>query len=382
MTIYQDLTLMYRAGGVLEKAKKELTRTGGAVQTAMGAAAASRLKVRGLGRTRATTTKGLPPAEDYLEEEEGTGDDIPVQRKAKQSKKANLVADDLKGFGFRRLMAAPTPEIDRLTALHRLRNGAPKAEAVRSLCEMFGKPIPTHKKLADDTSNWELSSDDTHTPSMESRTKSRSCSRSDSPAMMHAPQQQHQPYADHDLIKQVKALQQQVSQNLGQQQKMVQLEKEKEDMARLLQQERDMHVRQQQFKEWTSASCPWGNMVAEPSNPRDMALTRHGYNHGSTPSSLGPPSNAPPNHLASREHDYNNYNNYNNYSSSSFGQPAMNTQQPPNYYAPPRSTPQVHPHALPPSQMAAMSRELTGLKAARMAELEHDMRLAQGWHMY
>jgi len=47
--------------------------------------------------------------------------------------------------------------------------------------------------------------------------------------------------------------------------------------------------------------------------------------------------------------------------------------------------------------MAAMSRELAGLKAAelkatelkaaelkaaRMAELEHDMRLAQGWHMY
>ena len=44
--------------------------------------------------------------------------------------------------------------------------------------------------------------------------------------------------------------------------------------------------------------------------------------------------------------------------------------------------PQVHRHALPPSQMAAMSRELTGLKAARMAELEHDMRLAQGWYMY
>lgn len=70
----------------------------------------------------------------------------------------------------------------------------------------------------------------------------------------------------------------------------------------------------------------------------------------------------------------------------------MYAQQPPNYYAPPRSAPQVHPHALPPSQMAAMSRELAGLKAAelkaaelkaaRMAELEHDMRLAQGWHMY
>jgi hypothetical protein len=393
MTIYQDLTRMYRAGDILGACKKELTRKAGAVQTAMGAAAASRLKGEGRGRTRATTTKGLPPAEDYLEEdEEGAEDDVPVQRKAKQSKKANLVANDLKGFGFKRLMTAPTPEIDRLTALHRLRNGAPKAEAVRSLCEMFGKPVPSHKRLADDTSFGELSSDDTH--SMDSRqTKSSSRSRSDSPAMMHTPQQQHQPYADHELVKQVKALQQQVSQTLGQQQKVVQLEKEKEDMARLLQQERAMG-RQQQLKERTSASCLHGNTAAEPSNPRDMALPRHGaptsnfggphydYNHGSIPSSFGPPSNAPPNHFASREHDYNNYNNYNNYSSSSFGQPPMNAPQPPNYYAPPRSAPQVHPHALPPSQMAAMSRELTGLKAARMAELEHDMRLAQGWHMY
>jgi hypothetical protein len=39
--------------------------------------------------------------------------------------------------------------------------------------------------------------------------------------MMHTPQQQHQPYADHELVKQVKALQQQVSQTLGQQQKVV-----------------------------------------------------------------------------------------------------------------------------------------------------------------
>ena len=107
---------MYRAGDVLGACKKELTRKAGAVQTAMGAAAASRLKGEGRGRTRATTTKGLPPAEDYLEEdEEGAEDDVPVQRKAKQSKKANLVANDLKGFGFKRLMTAPTPEIDRLT---------------------------------------------------------------------------------------------------------------------------------------------------------------------------------------------------------------------------------------------------------------------------
>ena len=42
----------------------------------------------------------------------------------------------------------------------------------------------------------------------------------------------------------------------------------------------------------------------------------------------------------------------------------------------------VHPHGFPPSQMAAMSRELTGLKAARMAELEFDLRLAQGWRLY
>ena len=329
MTIYQDLTRMYRAGDVLGACKKELTRTGGAVQTAMREAAASRLKAKGLGRTRATTTKGLdPPAEDHWEEEEGAEDDVPVQRKAKQSKTAPLVADDLRGFGYKRLMAAPTPEIGRLTTLHRLRKGAPKDEAVRSLCEKFGKPTPLHKRLADDTSFWELASDvDTHSTDSR-RTKSSSRSRSDSPAMMHAPQQQHQPYADHDLVKQVKALQQQVSQNL----------KEKEDMVRLLQQERDM-VRQQQLKERT---------------------------------------NAPPNHFASREHDYA----YNNYSSPSFGQPPMNAQQPPNYYAPPRPAPQVHPHALPPSQMAAMSRELTGLKAARMAELEHDMRLAQGWHMY
>lgn len=339
MTIYQDLTRMYRAGDVLGACKKELTRTGGAVQTAMREAAASRLKAKGLGRTRATTTKGIPPRDDSLQEEEGA-EDVPVQRKAKVSKKADLVADDLKGFGFKRLMAAPTPEIDRLATLYRLRKGAPKDEAVRSLCEMFGKSTPSHdERLADDTSYWELSSDDTHTHSMDSRqTKSSNRSRSDSPAMMHAPQQQHQPYADHDLVKQVKALQQQVSQTLGQQQRMVQLEKEKEDMARLLQQERDI-VRQQQLKERT---------------------------------------NAPPNHFASREHDYA----YNNYSSPSFGQPPMNAQQPPNYYAPPRSAPQVHPHALPPCQMAAMSRELTGLKAARMAELEHDMRLAQGWHMY
>ena len=394
MTIYQDLTRMYRAGEVLGACKKELTRTGGAVQTAMREAAASRLKAKGLGRTRATTTKGLdPPAEDHWEEEEGAEDDVPVrvQQKAKQSKTTPLVPDDLKGFGYKRLMVAPTPEIARLTTLHRLRKGAPKDEAVRSLCEKFGKPTPSHKRLADDTSFWELASDDNHSTDSR-RTKSSSRSRSDSPAMlMHAPQQQHQPYADHDLVKQVKALQQQVSQTLGQQQRMVQLEKEKDDMARLLQQERDM-VRQQQLKERTSASCLQGNMAAEPSNPRGMAPPpRHGappsnfgaphydYTHGSIPSSFGPPSNALSNHFASREHDYNNYNNY---SSPSIGQPPMNAQQPPNYYAPPRSAPQVHPHALPPSQMAAMSRELTGLKAARMAELEHDMRLAQGWHMY
>ena len=388
MTIYQDLTRMYRAGDVLGACKKELARTGGAVQTAMREAAASRLKAKGLGRTRATTTKGIPPRDDSLQEEEGA-EDVPVQRKAKVSKKADLVADDLKGFGFKRLMAAPTPEIDRLATLYRLRKGAPKDEAVRSLCEKFGKPTPPHKRLADDTSFWELASDvDTHSTDSR-RTKSSSRSRSsDSPAMMHAPQQQHQPYADHDLVKQVKALQQQVSQTLGQQQRMVQLEKEKEDMARLLQQERDI-VRQQQLKERTSASCLQGNMAAEPSNPRDMAppprhsappsnfgAPHYDYTHGSIPSSFGPPSNALPNHFASREH------NYNNYSSPSVGQPPMNAQQPPNYYAPPRSAPQVHPHALPPSQMAAMSRELTGLKAARMAELEHDMRLAQGWHMY
>ena len=125
---------MYRAGDVLGACKKELARTGGAVQTAMREAAASRLKAKGLGRTRATTTKGIPPRDDSLQEEEGA-EDVPVQRKAKVSKKADLVADDLKGFGFKRLMTAPTPEIDRLTALHRLRNGAPKAEAVRSLGE-------------------------------------------------------------------------------------------------------------------------------------------------------------------------------------------------------------------------------------------------------
>ena len=127
MTIYQDLTLMYRAGDVLESAKKELTRTGGAVQTAMREAAASRLKAKGLGRTRSTTTKGLDsPAEDHWEEEEGAEDDVSVQRKAKQSKTAPLVADDLRGYGYKRLMAAPTPEIGRLTTLHRLRKGAPK----------------------------------------------------------------------------------------------------------------------------------------------------------------------------------------------------------------------------------------------------------------
>ena len=135
---------MYRAGEVLGACKKELTRTGGAVQTAMREAAASRLKAKGLGRTRATTTKGLdPPAEDHWEEEEGAEDDVPVQRKAKQSKTAPLVADDLRGFGYKRLMAAPTPEIGRLTTLHRLRKGAPKDEAVRSLCEKFGKPAGT-----------------------------------------------------------------------------------------------------------------------------------------------------------------------------------------------------------------------------------------------
>ena len=68
--------------------------------------------------------------------------------------------------------------------------------------------------------------------------------------------------------------------------------------------------------------------------------------------------------------------------SPSFGQPPANAQ-PPNYSAaPPQFAPQVQPHALPPSQMAAMSRELTGLKAARMAELEFDLRLAQGWRLY
>ena len=72
---------MYRAGDILGACKKELTRKAGAVQTAMGAAAASRLKGEGRGRTRATTTKGLPPAEDYLEEdEEGEEDDVPVHK--------------------------------------------------------------------------------------------------------------------------------------------------------------------------------------------------------------------------------------------------------------------------------------------------------------
>ena len=136
---------MYRAGDVLGACKKELTRTGGAVQTAMREAAASRLKAKGLGRTRATTTKGIPPRDDSLQEEEGA-EDVPVQRKSKQSKTAPLVADDLRGFGYKRLMAAPTPEIGRLTTLHRLRKGAPKDEAVRSLCEMFGKS--TERKLA------------------------------------------------------------------------------------------------------------------------------------------------------------------------------------------------------------------------------------------
>ena len=283
---------MYRAGDVLGACKKELTRTGGAVQTAMREAAASRLKAKGLGRTRATTTKGLdPPAEDHWEEEEGAEDDVPVQRKAKQSKTAPLVADDLRGFGYKRLMAAPTPEIGRLTTLHRLRKGAPKDEAVRSLCEKFGKPTPLHKRLADDTSFWELASDvDTHSTDSR-RTKSSSRSRSDSPAMMHAPQQQHQPYADHDLVKQVKALQQQVSQTLGQQQRMVQLEKEKEDMARLLQQERDI-VRQQQLKERTSASCLQGNMAAL--NPPILVTWPHRPGTVPRPATLAHPTTITP----------------------------------------------------------------------------------------
>ena len=42
---------MYRAGDVLGACKKELPRTEGAVQTAMGAAVASWLKAKGLDAT-------------------------------------------------------------------------------------------------------------------------------------------------------------------------------------------------------------------------------------------------------------------------------------------------------------------------------------------
>ena len=380
----QDLPRMYRSGDILECAKKELTRTGGAVQTAMGEAAKSRLNGKGRTRTRSSTAKAT---EEHLADEEGSasGDDASTQPKLKKSRKTYrwIVANNLRGWGYLKLMAAPDSEIDRLIALYRLPRGATKEEAVRSLCNKFKKPIPQRggggdaDDPDDDTSFCESFSGST--PSMNScKTKSTSSrSRSNSPAIMPQPPSS----ANLDLVKQMNALQEQCSQTLAQsQQQMEQLKKEKEDMARLLQRERERGVvREQQPNEQTLR----GDTAVEPSNPRDMAPPGRGAppsNFGGYEthlSSHGLPSNALPDRFAPpREHNYHNYA-----SSPSFGPPA--NAQPPNYSAaPPQFAPQVHPHALPPSQMAAMSRELTGLKAAHMAELEFDLRLAQGWRLY
>ena len=369
---------MYRAGDVLECAKEELTRTGAAVQTAMREAAKSRLDGKGRTRTQSTTTKAI---EEHLEDEEGSasGDDSSTQRKLKKSRKTYrwAVANNLKGWGYLKLMATPDSEIDRLIALHCLPWGATKEESVRSLCNKFKKPIPLRgggdaDDADDDTSFCESFSGST--PSMDSCKTKSSRSRS----MPATPQP---PSANLDLVKQMNALQQQCSQTLAQsQQQMEQLKKEKEAMARLLQLQRERGlVRQEQPNEQTLR----GDTAVEPSNPRDMARPgrsappRNFGGYENHLSSHGPPSNALPDHFASREHNYHNYTG-----SPSFGQPPANAQ-PPNYSAaPPQFAPQVQPHALPPSQMAAMSRELTGLKAARMAELEFDLRLAQGWRLY